>query len=168
MSCLTAPLAAALLLIPACTSPKPGDEAALDSAFAAVQARGAMAMGVDQYTSRHVFEPLPDGGRITLERNLHDPGGVAEIRAHMRHIARAFARGDFHLPGFVHDREVPGTRVMAARRGSITYTVDPLPRGGALRLRTRDPAALRAIHEFLAFQRRDHRAHLVADTAAGP
>src|SRR6478672_9598741 len=39
-----------------------------DSAFAAVQKRGAAVMGVDQYTSAHVFEDLPDGGRIVLER----------------------------------------------------------------------------------------------------
>jgi uncharacterized membrane protein len=28
--------------------------------------------------------------------------------------------GDFSLPGFVHDREVPGTAVMTARRAAIT------------------------------------------------
>ncbi len=37
-----------------------------DSAFAGVQARGAVGMGVDQYTSVHTFESRPDGGRITF------------------------------------------------------------------------------------------------------
>jgi hypothetical protein len=36
--------------------------------------------------------------------------------------------------------------------------VESLPRGAALRLRTSDSAAVAAIHEFLAFQRMDHRA----------
>jgi TusA-related sulfurtransferase len=58
----------------------------------------------------------------------------------------------------VHAREVPGTRVMAAEPGKIGYTVERLPRGAALRLRTNDSAAVEAIHEFLAFQRMDHHA----------
>jgi hypothetical protein len=44
--------------------PKRGAAAAegRDTAYAAVQARGAMVMGVDQYTSHHAFEELADGG----------------------------------------------------------------------------------------------------------
>jgi hypothetical protein len=129
-----------------------------DSAFARVQSRGYVAMGVDQYTSSHRFEPLPDGGRITLERNGNDSSGAAQIRSHMRTIAVAFQRGNFTLPGFVHDREVPGTTVMAARRSHISYTTDSLPHGAQLRIHSDDTAAVNAIHQFLAFQRRDHRA----------
>lgn len=131
---------------------------ATDRAFAALQQRGAMAMGVDQYTSAHVFEPLPDGGRIVLQREVEDSVGVATIRAHMRDIAARFAAGDFSLPGFVHAQQVPGTDVMAARRGVITYEADTLPRGGQVRIRTTDAVAVAAIHAFLAFQRMDHRA----------
>ena len=128
-----------------------------DSAFALVQARGHAAMGVDQYTSSHRFEPLADGGRISLQRDPRDSAGMAQIRSHMRGIAEAFERGNFALPGFVHDRDVPGTAVMAARRSRITYTADTLTGGGQLRLQTSDPSAIAAIHEFLAFQRQDHR-----------
>jgi hypothetical protein len=132
--------------------------AAADTGFAAVQDRGQVAMGVDQYTSTHRFEPLPDGGRIELQRDVADSAGRARILAHMERIAAAFSAGDFRLPGFVHAREVPGTRVMAAERGRIGYEVESLPRGAALRLRTDDSVAIEAIHEFLAFQRVDHRA----------
>jgi hypothetical protein len=128
-----------------------------DSAFTLVQARGHTAMGVDQYTSSHRFESLPDGGRISLQRDPGDSAGVAQIRSHMRRIAAAFARGDYTLPGFVHNRDVPGTAVMAARRSRITYAADTLPGGGQLRLQTSDPSAVAAIHDFLAFQRQDHR-----------
>jgi hypothetical protein len=113
-------------------------------------------MGVDQYTSTHRFEPLPDGGRIELQRDGADSAGAVQIREHMRQIASSFASGDFRLPGFVHARAVPGTDTMAARRADITYTVEDLPRGAALRLRSSSPAVVSAIHEFLAFQRRDH------------
>ena len=144
-------------------SPKP-PVAAGDSAFAGVQARGGVAMGVNQYTSRHVFEPLPDGGRIALQREAADSEGAAQIRRHMHEIAGRFAAGDFALPGFVHARVVPGTEIMAARRTAIAYAVDTLPRGAALRIRSADSAAVRAIHEFLAFQRHDHRAGAHADS----
>jgi hypothetical protein len=135
-----------------------------DSAFAGVQARGGVAMGVNQYTSRHVFEPLPDGGRIALQRDAADSEGAARIRRHMHEIAARFAAGDFTLPGFVHARAVPGTGVMAARRTAIVYAVDSLPRGAALRIRTADSTAVRAIHEFLAFQRHDHHAGAHTDS----
>jgi hypothetical protein len=130
-----------------------------DTAFAAVQARGAAVMGVDQYTSTHLFEPLPDGGRIVLQRDSADAAGEETIRAHMRDIAERFAKGDFTLPGMVHAMAVvPGTAVMTERRAAIRYAVELLPRGARVRIVSRDPQAIRAVHEFLAFQRMDHRA----------
>jgi len=144
-------------------SPKPPMGAG-DSAFADLQARGGVAMGVNQYTSRHVFEELPDGGRIALQRDAADSEGADRIRRHMHEIAGRFAAGDFTLPGFVHARAVPGTEIMAARRAAIAYAVDTLPRGAALRIRSADSTAVRAIHEFLAFQRHDHHAGAHSDS----
>jgi len=76
----------------------------------------------------------------------------------MQQIESQFAAGDFRLPGYVHAREVPGTAIMAAKRAVITYAVESLPRGAALRVRSDDAEAVQAIHEFLAFQRQDHHA----------
>lgn len=130
---------------------------AADTAFAAMQARGEQAMGVDQYTSTHVFDALPDGGRIELQRDVDDSAGVARIRRHLQAIARAFDSGEFSTPAFVHMQRVPGTSVMAAKRDAITYTYRELPRGGELRIVTQDPEAVQAIHEFMSFQRQEHR-----------
>jgi hypothetical protein len=129
-----------------------------DSAFSALQTRGHEAMGVDQYTSTHLFDALPDGGRIELQRDTDDPDGIAEIRGHLQEIVRAFASGDFSTPAFVHAQPVPGTAVMAAKRDVIRYSYRDLPRGGEVRIVTSDPEALAAIREFMAFQRQDHRA----------
>jgi hypothetical protein len=135
------------------------DTRAADSAFADVQRRGATVMGVDQYTSRHVFETLPDGGRIVLDReDASDRKAIEVIRAHMRDVEDAFQKGDFTLPGVVHARDVPGTRVMAEKRDAISYRAIERPRGAEVRITTRDSTALAAIREFLAFQRSDHRA----------
>jgi hypothetical protein len=129
-----------------------------DPAFADLQDRGRVAMGVDQYTSTHRFDALPDGGRIELQRDVDDPEGVAVIRQHLREITAAFQAGDFRIPGFVHAQVVPGTVVMAQKGERIRYTYSDLVRGGQVRITTDDPDALRAVHDFMAFQRHDHRA----------
>jgi hypothetical protein len=131
--------------------------AAPDTSFDSMQRRGRTAMGVDQYTSIHRFDALPDGGRIELQRDRDDSLGTARIRAHMRDIARAFAEGDFGTPAMVHVKTVPGAAVMRTRRDRIRYEPVDLPRGGALRIRSADAAAIAAIHRFLAFQRAEHR-----------
>lgn len=112
------------------------------------------------WSSSHRFDPLPDGGRIALERDVDDSAGVAQIRRHLQECAAAFARGRFDTPAFVHAETVPGTTVMAARASAIQYHYRDLPRGGEIRITTRDSSIVVAIHEFLAFQRMDHRVGL--------
>lgn len=132
---------------------------ASDSGYAATQQRGAQVMGVDQYTSAHVFEDLPDGGRMVLERNDgRDSAGIATIRQHMRSIASDFRAGEFSKPFAVHAETVPGTPEMAARRANITYEPMDRPRGAEVRIRSTDTVAVRAIHEFFAYQRGAHHA----------
>jgi hypothetical protein len=134
-------------------------QSSADSGFAGVQARGAAVMGVDQYTSHHVFEDLPDGGRIVLVRNdTADAAGTRTIRAHLRAVADSFARGIFSDPERVHAREVPGTPELARLRDRVRYQVSDRPGGAELRITTTDPPALAALRQFLAFQRQDHHA----------
>jgi hypothetical protein len=54
--------------------------------------------------------------------------------------------------------DVPGTVVMKRLKGEISYTARDLPRGGEVVISTKNQEAVSAIHEFLAFQRMDHRA----------
>jgi hypothetical protein len=58
----------------------------------------------------------------------------------------------------VHAQTVPGTAIMRDRRAAISYVPLDRPRGGEVRLTSRDSAAVDAIHEFLAFQRAQHHA----------
>ncbi|TVP48686.1 MAG: hypothetical protein EA350_03000 [Gemmatimonadales bacterium] len=129
-----------------------------DPEFEALQQRGEEVMGVDQFASVHQFDILPDGGRIELQHGDGDPDAVETIRRHLQEIEAAFAEGDFSAPARVHDEEVPGTAVMAARKDHIRYVYSPLPRGGELRIQTSDPEAMEAIRAFIAYQREDHRA----------
>jgi hypothetical protein len=128
-----------------------------DSSFANMQHRGAMVMGVDQYTSQHRFDLLPDGGSISLVRDAKDRAGVRTIRAHMQDIAQSFAAGDFAHAFAVHQHELPGTAVMRQRRAAIQYSVDTLPGGGAVRITSKDSLAVQAIHQFLSAQRTEHQ-----------
>jgi len=149
ITCTVLPLAVAV------TSPA---SAQTDSSFAALQARGKMAMGVDQYASAHQFDVTADGGRIALEMKDSDSLAVAQIRAHLKLIEHAFQAGDFSTPEFVHLRAMPGTAVMSAKKDLIMYSYANLPRGGEVRITTSDPEALTAIREFIKAQRGDHHA----------
>lgn len=144
---------AAVLALGACKASRD------DADFAAMQARGEHVMGVDQYASAHVFEDLPDGGRVVLDRaDAADTADIAKIRAHMRDIEAAFRAGDFSKPFEVHAETVPGTAEMTARRAAISYEAADRPRGAEVRIRSRDSTAIAAIHAFLAFQRGAHHA----------
>lgn len=151
-------VALTLMLIVGCARDEAGGSRS-DSSFAELQQRGQVAMGVNQYTSQHVFEPLPDGGRIVLQRTASDSAGEATIRAHMRTISTAFRNGDFALPGFVHATgDVPGTAAMKRLKTEISYTPRDIPGGAEVVISSKNAEAVSAIHDFLAFQRMDHRA----------
>jgi hypothetical protein len=142
-----------VILLVACGRSRDADD------FSAMQMRGEHVMGVNQYTSAHVFEDLPDGGRIVLERaDAADTADIKRIRAHMHEITDAFRAGDFTKPFEVHAQTVPGTDVLAQKRGAISYVASDRPRGGEVRITTSDPAAVAAVHDFLAFQRGAHHA----------
>jgi hypothetical protein len=74
----------------------------------------------------------------------------------MRESAAAFKAGNFHIPGFIVAQQVPGTTVMAGKRGAITYIAHDLPHGGEVRIISRDAQTLAAVHAFTAFQRQEH------------
>jgi hypothetical protein len=158
-------LAVALLLVAACDSakrtavgaPEPVSAQDADSAFKAMDHRHGQVVGDDPMALEHQFVATPDGGDIILERQIHEDLGINQIRAHLLLISRSFKRGDFSLPGFVHDKPVPGTSVMTARADKIDYTVEDLPHGGVVHIQTKDPEALNAIHSFIAFQIAEHR-----------
>jgi hypothetical protein len=145
----------ALAIVTAACATKP-TRSVPDSSFAAMQQRGHMAMGVDQYASSHRFDTTSDGGTIQLESDRGDSLDVAQIRAHLKLIQHAFEAGDFSTPAFVHGHDMPGTSVLAAKRALIRYSYQDLPKGGQVRITTSDPDALKAVRDFLEAQRSEH------------
>ena len=114
-------------------------------------------MGFDQNRTTHHFLLYPDGGAIEVSAN--DPADAKSrdaIRSHLPHIALMFGEGNFSAPMLVHNRDVPGTAELAKRKDRIAYAYVETPRGGRVDIVTADEVSLRALHEFLRFQIRDH------------
>ena len=130
---------------------------AAHESHSALNSRGAMVMGFDQTRTTHHFFLYPDGGAIEVSAN--DPSDEKSrnaIRSHLPHIAAMFGEGNFSAPMLVHHRDVPGTAELAKQKDRIAYEYVETPRGGRVDIVTADEVALRALHEFLRFQIRDH------------
>ena len=126
--------------------------------FDRVNQRGDQAMGFSHKMTGHHFHLLPDGGAFEVEaNNPKDIASQAAIRKHMVDIATMFSNGDFSLPIFIHATEPPGVKTMQRLKGEIAYSVENTDLGAQVRIKTQNPEALKAIHEFLRFQIADHR-----------
>ena len=125
---------------------------------AAMNARGAVAMGFDQARATHHFRLTPEGGRIEVQANEKaDEDTTRRVRAHLQAIRTQFAAGDFRAPRHTHAEDPPGVVVLKRLRSRIEYKFLPLDGGGRVVFSTRDPEALSAIHAFLRYQIREHR-----------
>ena len=125
---------------------------------AQMMARGEHAMGFDQDKTTHHFYLYDDGGAIEITvKNEKDRVSLDAIRSHLPHIATLFASGDFSVPGFIHDRAVPGSAVMTQNKDRIAYVYQDIANGGRVRITTRAARALMGVHEFLRFQITDHK-----------
>jgi hypothetical protein len=115
-------------------------------------------MGFSHTMTGHHFHLCSDGGVIEVESNSPDDDASKEaIRRHMQKIAGTFAQGDFSLPMFIHDTVPPGVEEMKHLKDQITYTAEKTAKGAQVRIATRSPQALIAVHELLRFQIKDHR-----------
>ena len=129
-------------------------------AHAKMNERGDKGMGFSQTATTHHFLLKPTGGVIQAEAN--DPNDTASrdhIRMHMRHIAHAFASGDFDIPMFVHDTTPPGVPEMKRLASKISYRFQEIPSGARVVITTSDPEAKAAIHKFLRYQIDEHQTH---------
>src|SRR3954467_7021670 len=115
-------------------------------------------MGFSHEKTTHHFRLYKNGGAIEVTAN--DPSDAAsrdQIRGHLPHIAKMFAAGDFNAPMLVHDRVPPGVPVLEKLKADVRYRYEEIERGGTVRITTKNPEALKALHEFLRFQIDDHR-----------
>jgi hypothetical protein len=120
--------------------------------------RGAEAMGFSQEATKHTFRLHVDGGAIEVRAvNAADADSITRIRTHLAEIAKAFPKGDFAKPEYIHGRKPDGVEVMTELLPSIVWKYEELDGGARVRIRSKDARAVEAIQAFLRFQIADHR-----------
>ena len=133
-------------------------QASIEDRFAEMNQRGSRAMGFDQAKTTHHFRTLPDGGAIEVTvKDAADTADLNAIRSHLTSIAREFREGNFAAPLMTHGEMPAGAETMRKLKAKIAYRYEELPAGARVRITTASPEALHAVHEFLAYQIREHR-----------
>jgi hypothetical protein len=124
----------------------------------AMNTRGAHVMGFDQTQTTPHFTLTKTGGIIQVQANdSSDTASRDHIRMHLEHISKAFAQGDFTDPHEVHAETPPGVPAMKARKDKITYQFESTATGAKVIITTENPKALKAIHDYLRYQIREHK-----------
>ena len=127
------------------------------ASHAAMDARGAKAMGFDQALASHHFVVTDDGGRIEIDaRDPADADTRGRIAAHLEHISVQFKAGDFSIPHETHAGLPSGAAEMIALKADIDYRYVASPAGGRVQIVARTPAAISAVHAFLRYQIDEH------------
>jgi hypothetical protein len=127
------------------------------------QHAGMPGMHFDQGAVVHQFTVERDGGKIAINvRSRKDTATLQAVRMHLRHIASAFAKGDFADSIATHAGTPAGVEKMTQLKDRILYEYAETRDGGRVSIRTADPAALDAVHAFLRYQIKEHK------TGAGP
>jgi hypothetical protein len=122
-----------------------------------VEKHGDEAMGFPHDKTTHHFSLYSDGGAIEVTANdSKDFENMQAIRSHLTHIVAMFSNGEFSIPMFIHDQVPPGFPGMKDKHAEISFRFEELRAGGRVRIRTTNPEALKAIHEFLRFQIGEH------------
>jgi hypothetical protein len=123
-----------------------------------VVARGDHVMGFSHVKTAHHFRLYADGGAIEADaKDAQDTVSRDNIRAHFGHIATMFAAGDFSAPMLIHEQNPPGSEEMKQLRDTIQYKMENTERGARIRITTKNPEAVQAVHKFLRFQITDHQ-----------
>ena len=149
-------LATATLVIVYAQQPKQGSNN--NTADEQMNKRGDHVMGFDHTKTTHHFLLQELGGSIEVTaNNADDVESRDQIRMHLKHLAMMFAEGNFDAPILIHDQTPPGVPVMKKLKGEVNYNFEEIDRGAAVRISTKNPTALKAIHDFLRFQIKEHK-----------
>jgi hypothetical protein len=149
---------ATLVIVYAQQPKKDNSKKMSDMAEEQMNKRGDQVMGFDHTKTTHHFLLQEQGGSIQVTANsLEDAESCEQIRMHLKHIATMFAEGNFNAPMLIHDQTPPGVAVMQELKAQIKYDYEEIDRGATVRISTNNATALKAIHDFLRFQIKEHQ-----------
>lgn len=115
-------------------------------------------MHFSQTETSHHFRLSPSGGAIEI--HVHDAADAklrGAVTDHLRMITKAFAAGDFSAPFAVHGEQPPGVDGLRAHKAALTYTFEESALGARVIIQSSSADAVRALHEFLRYQIREHK-----------
>lgn len=119
--------------------------------------RGGLAMGFDQDKATHHFVLTGTGGYIEVLVNTSTAETTRkQVRDHLKKISQEFADGVFTSPIATHAEVPAGVPVLQNRRALIQYSYAETKTGARVTITTKDRATLRALHDFLRYQIREH------------
>ena len=125
-----------------------------------VAERGGLVMPFHLDETTHFFHADARGGvQRVLADDPTDRRTVRLIRAHLRHEAAAFGRGDFDDPAAIHGRDMPGLAALRAGHRRIDVRYRAVSAGAQITYRTGDRALVDALSAWFAAQLSDHGAH---------
>jgi hypothetical protein len=131
---------------------------AAQSHQAVAESHGDQAMGFPHDKTTHHFRMDAAGGAIEITvKDSGDKANTTAIRSHLSHIAMLFSDGDFSMPMLIHDSIPPGVTTMKLMKSDIHYNYEEMPTGGRVRIKSDNPVAVAAIHDFLRFQIIEHQ-----------
>ena len=134
-----------------------------------VAERGRLVMPFDLDETTHFFRADARGGvQRVLADDPTDRRTVRLIRAHLRHEAAAFGRGDFDDPAAIHGRDMPGLAALRAGHRRIDVGYRAVSAGAQITYRTEDRALVDALSAWFAAQLSDHGAHAATGGHAQP
>jgi hypothetical protein len=119
---------------------------------------GEKAMGFSQTATTHHFQLTKSGGVVAVQVN--DPADTAlrdRIRHHLQDASEAFARGDFSAPMATHGEVPDGLPEMQRLQKDLSYKYVETDRGAKVVICAANAEALKAVHDFLRYQIREHR-----------
>ena len=116
-----------------------------------------MVMPFDISKVTHIFKMTETGGveRIVV-KEPHDSQQISLIRRHLAHEAKKFQHGDYSDPAKIHGADMPGLKGLEAGASHIEVTYSEVPLGAEITFKTKDLAALTAIHRWFGAQLWEH------------
>jgi len=94
-----------------------------------------------------------------VDARVNDPADTEtlnRIRHHLQQASEAFAHEDFSVPMATHGEVPDGRPEMLRLQGDLTYKYVETDRGAKVVIRAANPEALKAVHDFLRYQIREH------------
>ncbi|BCG63447.1 MAG: hypothetical protein methR_P1157 [Methyloprofundus sp.] len=152
-----------MLLTLLIASPSYALEKASEKRLDEVAQRGAHVMPFDLELTQHVFTKTPTGGiQQVVVKSPENTQQIKLIRQHLTKISNEFQQGNFSGPAKIHGKMMSGLEKLSlAKHKQIDIAYKELVDGAEITFSSKEPAFIKAIHQYFDAQLSDHARHAV-------